>query len=254
MRRDGHWSVQGLVGCWAFNESGGKTAFDGVSGLNAVTKGTCTIGPSGLSGDGTVGNSHAEAAATKNILSGDSATYVFTATRTGTNAQNAALSYSQNPALGAVWYFRNPDVTDTGRIAAFTSHNANFNTITSSGVVLPLNTPTTIAFISIPGWKSLYINGRLDGGSSSTASGVIRPQTEPIAFLGRYNSTADYAGGIQYFLIYNRALSPAEIASISANPWQVFEPELLWVPVSAALSFNPAWAIGCNQILGVGYV
>ena len=33
--------------------------------------------------------------------------------------------------------------------------------------------------------------------------------------------------------LWSRALSDAEIAQISANPWQLFEPRRIWVPVSA---------------------
>ena len=64
------------------------------------------------------------------------------------------------------------------------------------------------------------------------------PAISPTAFdrvaygsLVRSTNTAVFNGGIVFGAVWNRALSDAEIKSLSNNPWQIFEPEIdrIWV-------------------------
>ena len=52
---------------------------------------------------------------------------------------------------------------------------------------------------------------------------------------GLFNGTTErFNGGMALRLLWGRALSDAEMGSIGVDPWQLFEPQRIWVPVSAA--------------------
>lgn len=71
---------------------------------------------------------------------------------------------------------------------------------------------------------ALYVNGKLDAvNTGSSAGGTFGPTNAAIG--NDPNDTRSYLAGasLPLVLVWTRALSDAEIASISANPWQVFE-------------------------------
>jgi hypothetical protein len=43
--------------------------------------------------------------------------------------------------------------------------------------------------------------------------------------------------------LYNRRLSAQEARELSANPWQLFAPRQIWIPATAAASFNPTLSL-----------
>jgi hypothetical protein len=60
--------------------------------------------------------------------------------------------------------------------------------------------------------------------ASQAISGTITNSTIPVAIGAKNNGgTAAGNGSAYYFAIWNRALSPAELASFYANPWQIFK-------------------------------
>ena len=72
------------------------------------------------------------------------------------------------------------------------------------------------------GRQASYKNSTLDNSFSSFFAG-----TSPL-LLGRVNTSGTnyFSGSILSVSVINRALSPAEAASLSANPWQIFSPAL----------------------------
>ena len=77
----------------------------------------------------------------------------------------------------------------------------------------------------------LYCNGVLvgvDSGGLVTAQGTA-------AWVGHDGGAAeDWSdGGIGLIAAWDRQLSTDEVCELSANPWQLFEPQRIWVPVSA---------------------
>lgn len=54
--------------------------------------------------------------------------------------------------------------------------------------------------------------------------------------INRWNSSSLHAGRFFVGAVWNRALTPAEIASLSANPWQLFAPQSQVINAAAAVS------------------
>lgn len=85
--------------------------------------------------------------------------------------------------------------------------------------------------------QKVYTNGELGSSIAQTQTASVNgsevTQIGAAWGVGRtYSYTTD---GIYLVLIFDRALSDAEVKSLSANPWQIFEPEelLIWVPDAA---------------------
>ena len=77
-----------------------------------------------------------------------------------------------------------------------------------------------------------FANGRK---TSATASGTQRVPTGNF-YVGQHKGTGANGWDGELVLVgtWSRALSDAEVASLSANPWQLFAPERrIWVPVVA---------------------
>jgi len=102
---------------------------------------------------------------------------------------------------------------------------------------------------------SVYLNGALDGSATVSAKD---PNCTRL-YIGHTSSSSahtDFAQGItKCVLVWDRALSAAEIDQISANPWQVFERTdrlpRMFKPAAGA-GFKAAWARGANTVIGAG--
>ena len=83
----------------------------------------------------------------------------------------------------------------------------------------------------------LYKDGaEISGAKSGTAQTAIGSHTMgPSIGSQSTGGTAKHSGTIEYVLVFNRALSAAEIRSISENPYQVLRPanDRLWLDVVA---------------------
>lgn len=79
---------------------------------------------------------------------------------------------------------------------------------------------------------SLYRNGTDEGGGKTIASQNFSDATSCSASWNGFLESGDgYVGLVAYWI--GRALTADEISAISANPWQLFAPRQIWVPVSA---------------------
>ena len=81
--------------------------------------------------------------------------------------------------------------------------------------------------------RDFWIDGRLQA-SDTVSSQPYQPNQFNIGSIGNLNRFGN--GDVALTLFYNRALTNAEIASISRNPWQIFAPQREYIPlqVSAA--------------------
>lgn len=84
------------------------------------------------------------------------------------------------------------------------------------------------------GRQDLFLNGALSG-TSGTARSVDGVDIVTLAAY-REGATAysGYRGVLDLALCWNRALSDAELASLSSNPWQLFESDKEWDDLAAA--------------------
>jgi hypothetical protein len=76
-----------------------------------------------------------------------------------------------------------------------------------------------------------YDSGRLT--SSATQTGNVSQLNLPVSSQ-TWNGGNSTAGTLYVAYVWNRALSPAEVAAISANPWQLFAAPPMILPLSAS--------------------
>lgn len=93
----------------------------------------------------------------------------------------------------------------------------------------------------------LFVNGLLSGSDTSTnVNGAFGASASVIG--NDLQDTTSYLNGasVPLVLLWNRALSDAEIAAVSANPWQIFKAPRprLWL---AAASSSSAVLVGANS-------
>jgi hypothetical protein len=88
-------------------------------------------------------------------------------------------------------------------------HNGEWNTVVSA-VVTPVNQWVfgAVTFNSTTGWK-LYLNNNAPASSSNNSQFTANPA---LVYIGAYESGNNFGGDVAVSLIYDRALTPAEIA------------------------------------------
>jgi len=225
LRSDGHWSVQGLVGAWAFNEGAGQSTINVVTGSRVVIQ----------QGSG-----------------------VITWTPDGMRIDDLAVSLNTPPPLGAMTIVSKGDYSNTPDIALSFKAGSNYPGIRYQGVdytVLwlaasgnyrvfnaPLGYATRLNIIVIPGNSQSDVNSSswyVDGKALSVSStDSTSPQDsrdsllKGIIGLQWINQRNDYLG------IYNRVLTPDQVKSLSDNPWQIYEPETIWANLATGATLD----------------
>ena len=148
----------------------------------------------------------------------------------------------QGPALNPSVDFtllivgKTPESTSSTTVAASAGNlwmgcGGNFLRVSNSSVDLSAGPAT-------PGERFVLVGSR-SGSNLSAWSDGVKGQTASVSNnLGGALNLMSYSaggyswlGGLNLALVYDRALSDAEIKSLSDNPWQIFEPELqrVWV-------------------------
>lgn len=133
------------------------------------------------------------------------------------------------------WYM----AIDSSGYPIFAVNGGAANRVYTSNVVTAHSARTSLAAV----WDGssdtckLYKAGvEISGGKSGTAQTAIGSHTMgPSIGAQSTGGTAKHSGTIEYVLVFNRALSDAEIRSISENPYQVLRPanDRLWLDVVA---------------------
>ena len=128
---------------------------------------------------------------------------------TGTSTAN--VGFATNPTdynKGALVFRRDYSTVYKAKI--------NNGTTTITGSTITGNKSFVACLTAAPSDINFYINGKLEGNATVTIN---------LSVIGCYLSTPFCH---QLGVWYNRTLSPAEIASLSANPWQIYEPWITW--------------------------
>lgn len=248
LRRDGHWSVQGLVGCWAFNEGGGVTLFDATDRYNGTIGSRASLKSEGLVFGGTTGiagNPQVGSVAILGPLT-ESSIFAFfrtksTATQissagdaiyseraaTGANIYKLALSNTLAPMSVEFTYRNDASVLLQQRVLATTANDGNWHTAAAT----KRGTAHTVYF---DGWSTA--TGIYGGANSNFTNANMQCLVggDAADASATWGSPLAGNGAIGLVVRYTRALSAAEIASLSTNPWQVFEPEVRWISVEGA--------------------
>lgn len=210
LRNDGHWSTQGLVGCWLFNEGGGKRLFNPFDSQANSLASTTVWKKGGLYFGG---NQYGFTIPNYNlILNLPAQTYILTLLA-GT-LQNGGYKI-----LGK--YPLNLHTVTTNRLNVLGNTSGNgINIVTNESV--PTSVISDIAFcvnkanVAI---RNVYINGTVCTYSTNIGSGVLIDGGTSSIYA------ADYMTGpiFHCLKIYNRILSPQEISSLHENPYQMVQ-------------------------------
>lgn len=122
-----------------------------------------------------------------------------------------------------------------GQYKATTSDDSNWNEATAPTVAEAKATHVLVTYRA-GGTRVLFVNGRqiVSGSDNRNPTGMTRLS------IGQYISpdgtrNSGFVGFISDLCVWNRVLSPSEIADIARNPWQIFEaPSYLYAGSAAA--------------------
>lgn len=146
------------------------------------------------------------------------------------------FSLAFNNTAGSVAVFSAGMLDDTSGSGVGVETATNYFSSGAAGIDLVLTGvfPTTTS-------AAIYVNGELGGSGAVSA----RDPNVTRLYVGHGSSSSAhdaFARGItKCVLVWDRALSAAEVMQISQNPWQVFE-----TPYSARLPFKPIVAAPAN--------
>lgn len=214
-----HPLAKGLDGCWVFNEKSGDKVFDlSGQGNDGTITGADWV-PNGLD----FVETNSDYINCGQVISG----YPFTLmalVKPSTISQEAILSVS------------------AGNVATYHAILIDANKATArsyDGTIYDANSDIVVdELYSIVGvWTSassrkLYINGEFATEDTGTESGIGYTTTK-IGVSADSTPWGYFDGLMQYAYIYNRALSPSEIAELHRDPYAMFQQ-----PVNPALLYG----------------
>lgn len=219
LRSDGHWSVQGIdqsLGVWPLND-GAKLPFN--SNGKLATSNTAKWDPEGLN---CTSSFVSTGCAVPNINDYTIIIGGYATTSPTVMAANALASGSHGITIisaGTSVYARaNSGGSDVNTAAVASSTGSRSNV---AAVIDRQNNAL-----------SIYSDGVFGASVSIASLGVVNSVSD--MQIGARNSTLAIVGKLFYVIPYRSALSPAQIASISTNPWQIYEPETFWIEVGGS--------------------
>lgn len=231
LRSDGHWSVQGIVGAWAFNEGAGSTAFGGSDNLRLLDTATLAAGLLHCN----AAKSGAEITMPSSFKLSLPVYMAARFTVLGTPPANSGYFGTRVADTDIAPYVANVLVSDyQGNFQLLWNDNGLFTSIASTEAISAHigKTITMVALIKSNS-QQLYLNNKLIVNNNAAIGNPTYSGTSLLHFgwntgqdIARYPN-ADYDIGW-----YGHSFpSPQEIASLTANPWQIYEPETVWIEV-----------------------
>lgn len=224
---------QGLVGAWNFGTgilpkcsvSGVQaTLFNGTATKQASVQGMGFVSPNAASNGGciqtnrTPGQLGINADKPRTIL-------VLTLVSKRTTAREGLFLVGNTGAAYQSWVLKKYDNADQ-YIQTNWGGDVTFNLTNKA-----LDSPAAFVAVKATGQSGrVFVDGSLRATASATALAI--PSAGYVLIGAETNDGYACGKPITLTLIWNRALSVTEIASVSANPWQVFEPDnrKIWVP------------------------
>ena len=102
--------------------------------------------------------------------------------------------------------------------------------------------PETIAFVAASGLRQVWRNGVLLGSNAGNATVPANPNNFGFGWVDGLDRRSDNDDLFQC-AVFGRALTAAEIQAWSADPWQLFEAQRIWVPVPLGAPAEPSLAV-----------
>jgi hypothetical protein len=103
-------------------------------------------------------------------------------------------------------------------------HPYAFGTPVTTSTAVGLNVWRTVLVTSISGAQNVYLDGVSVGTGSLTGSGNSNTGTAFTLGAWANAGSSNMDGKIALAYVWDRAITPAEVQSVSANPWQLFAP------------------------------
>lgn len=219
LRADGHWGAEGLIAAYPLNEAGGTIGLSTVAGGGPIVLSGCSF----AGGRVRVLQGEISYLSTANpLIAGQAATFVFggeiTDALSGSNHGVFSVASSATESTPYILL----RATSDGTMSWYFS---------SSGTVFSSPMQTRRPFVAALSYSvagSLY-TGCMDGKIVGSGAGNTDNLADNIYVGSGYNSST--GGDYDLLLIYARTLTRDELAAITINPWQVYEPETVWVDV-----------------------
>lgn len=225
LRTDGHWSVQRLVGAWVFNEGAGGIACDsGFVGNLSLTNADIIRIPDGVQHVGT-SISGTTLTLLKPLNLGNQLTYVLSCRLTSAGGYAHLIGDGSNGSMqcglkyfGGAFYIIAGDISSGGSLPN------------------PVNAGRGVLALTINGTDARYYR---KGMLVASRTAAINTGTTRAWQISSDGNNRDVYGEYHFALVYSRPLSASEVAAISGNPYQIFQP--LLVPVFVGAGGSPIY-------------
>lgn len=219
LRTDGHWSVQGLVECCF---ASGPTMVDIVGGPPLLKSGSVITAPDALKYDG---SAHHYRNTSRLISLAEVTLIAIVKPESVDNGSTTEVigigsSVSSNPLC---MIGKGPTVCPSFRVRDASGTNQEVSLTTIFWNNNKFWTLTGVRSQS-KNHMSVYIDGIQRATSTATTMGSVSFNRIAVGGLLRSSFGLGMPCEVKGLFVYNRALSPQEIASISANPYQVCQP------------------------------
>jgi hypothetical protein len=222
LRTDGHWSVQMLM-----------LAVDPANPINLVTgewpirAGSTLPAPSTISDGSSALFTTGYYRYNKSNIPNKNGKFTLFCRQLWSGS---ATSYQVPIGIGQDLSWYAPDGS-TGRVS-FDTIPGGTRALSNSGVI----TATNIQSLALT-WDgatpaiSGYINGVTDRIDNLPTGSWVEGEA---LYVGMGQNNEFCKSSLSIALIYNNTLSPLQVASLSANPWQIYDPETVWIEIGGA--------------------
>lgn len=224
-----HPLARGLVGYWLMNEGVGNKVCDLSKNNNAGTFGGDTFWGAGRFGPTTVygGTDDIINCGTEKVLQPTSVTLIVSLTRNTQADSHGTIAAQTDGSKGYAMY-----VTQTTR-ELWWAHSRNW-AVNSTGYFVTNPAIVALAYDEFAGTR-VYADGMLIDTDGNT--GALDYDAGTVFTIGmRLDSVGlDFAGRVDFVIVYNRALSHQEIAQLYRDPFCMFKqvPIELWAAATA---------------------
>lgn len=242
LRTDGHWSVDGIAGHWGMLEAAGSIAVDGSpwrrnATLSATMPPLWKGGSLLFNGDASTEYSRAYLPNADYLGGAAGATVVAGITASAGQASSSGLVMFLDNGTTNITTRILLNIT-TGRAVNIRSRSADetqAQATTANGIV-PVGVPVVVAsaFDLARGRQRAYVGNReVVNAAASYARATFTARSTIGGGIGCLPNLGSYSfgGSIHFVALYRRALGAEQVAALAANPWQIYEPETVWIDV-----------------------
>ena len=242
LRTDGHWSVDGIAGHWGLLESAGSITVDGApwrrnATISAFYQPLWQGGSLLFNGDAATEFSRAYLPNADYLGGAAGATVVAGITASaGQESSNGLILFLDNgTALTSTRILLNITSDRAINLRSRSDTETQAQATTASGIV-PVGVPVVVAsaFDLARGRQRAYVGNReVINAAASYASATFAAKSTIGGGIGCLPNLGDYSfgGSIHFVALYRRALGAEQVAALAANPWQIYEPETVWIDV-----------------------